>query len=164
MNRRIVLIVASLLLLSFLAGYLVWRTSPAQVARRFLERLAETATVYPEHNQLNRRLRGSRISQLLADPLVIRVQDTRFSGSYDTEELVSGYLSVVLDASYFQVTFSKIRLLEANPRLLKAEGRLNIQSDEGHQPLPFDQVVELEIRKIDNLLLLSRVSTRAPAS
>lgn len=164
MPARILAILVSLLLLAAgSTGYLVWRNTPAQVAKRYLEKLARTVTVYRENSPVNRRFRASSLGELLADPLELHLPSARVDGSFNQEELQSGYLSVSLECGYFQVAFSKVKLLQSDPKFLRLEASLEVVSDFPDDLFPFRQLVELQISRSGKSLLLSSVSSKPEA-
>lgn len=161
MPKRLFILIACLLTLAAGLGmYLHWRNSPAEVARRFLNQLASKATVYPEDSPLQRRLRGPQVVERLADPLEIRLPASHVNGTFDQEELLSGYLSVVLEAKYFQVSFSQLRLLRKTPGELRIEGRLTVRCDVSCETMPMDQLVDLILQQDREGIRLSRVTAR----
>jgi hypothetical protein len=163
-RRLLPFLAAGTLLAAFLTGYALWWNAPAQVASRYLDKLARTATVYSETGPLQRRLRASRLSEMLANPLAIHLPEAHLSSSFDPEELLSGYLSIALEASYLQVTFSKLKLRERSSRFLKVEARLSVVADYPDERFPLDQRVDLKLEKEGDRLLLSSVSARANGS
>jgi len=164
LSRPLLVTATALVLAGTLTGYLLWRNSPQQVARRYLQKLARTATVYPEDSTLNRRLRPPRLGQLLGNPLELRFPEANVSSVYDLEELLSGYVLLISEGHYFEATFSRIRLRENRDDLMRLTAQLNVQSNYPAEQFPIDESVELDVKKIGDLLLLSRVATANPPS
>lgn len=147
-----------------LAGYLVWRNAPGQAAKRYLDKLARSASVYPEDSALNRRFRPSQFEPMLADPLAIHLPESHVSGSFETEQLVAGYLSLVAEASYFQVTFTEVKIARQSPREWVVQARLTVRCDEAADQFPADQPVEITIRPEENGFRLASIRARTAAT
>lgn len=147
-----------------LAGYLVWRNAPVQAAKRYLDKLARTATVYPEDSALNRRFRPSQFEPMLADHLEIHLPESQVSGSLEMEQLLAGYLSLVAEASYFQVTFTEVKIARQSPGEWIVQARLTVRCDEAVERFPADQPVDLAIRPQGNGFRLVSIRARTVAA
>lgn len=147
-----------------LAGFLAWRNSPAQVAKRYLDKLARSASVYPEDSALNRRFRTAQLDPMLADPLEVRFPESHVSGTFEKEHLLAGYLSLVADATYFQVIFKQVQLEQQTPTEWLVQARLTVRCDAAADRFPADQPVAIVIRREANGCLLTSIRARPAAA
>ncbi|MEO0447647.1 MAG: hypothetical protein AAF191_16355 [Verrucomicrobiota bacterium] len=140
----------------FFGGWLAWWTSPTQVAKRFLTKVTNTATVLSEDSPLSRRMRAPKLSSLLANPFEISMGNA-ISGKFDQEELLTGYLSIALGSSYFEPRFTAVRLILNTEDSIQISAQLDVESDYPDASFPISESVEVTIRKIEDLLILSEI-------
>lgn len=156
MNRNL-LITLIVLALVGIVGTMYWQTSPQQRAERFLQELAEVASLSTQDNNLVRKAKSAKILRYVANPVTFDLESIRIDREAKHDTVSTGFLAVAFGASDFLVEFRDIVLLSSDANMMVVQAFLTTKSGFKHGIYDFEAVVRVKLVESDDGLRLASI-------